>query len=56
MEKLYVNVTEGSAAFGKITNELVEGLTGTNGNTLLGFVSAFYGASTSEPVLEIVIK
>jgi len=56
MDKLYVNLDVNDAQFGKITNVL-DGTTGpaANGNTLLGFVAAYYASST-EPVLEIVVK
>ena len=56
MDKLYVNCDVNNSAFGKITNDLVGGTgAAANDNTELGFVSAFYDSST-EPVLEIVVK
>ena len=56
MEKLYVNCDVSSPHFGQATNVL-DGSTGAaaNGNTEFGVVSAYYASST-QPVLEILVK
>lgn len=55
MQKLYINLDPDSAAFGKITNQLVPSGDHQNDLTFLGYVSAWYSSAT-QPVLEVLVK
>ncbi len=56
MQKLYVNCDVNSAAFGKITNQVISAVQADrNDNTFVGYVSAWYSSAT-QPVLEVLIK
>jgi hypothetical protein len=56
MQALYVNCDNQSAAFGKITNQLVSTETADrNDNTLVGYVANWFPHAT-QPVLELLVK
>lgn len=56
MQALYVNLDSTSAAYGKITNQVVSTETADrNDGTLVGYVANFFPSAT-QPVLEVILK